>query len=46
MKCFEIELCLMILPLKVYEILDNEMQKSLQGIRLDTRSETFSGSLR
>ncbi len=34
MKCFEIELCLRILLLKVYEILDSEMQKSLQGIDL------------
>ena len=39
MKDFEIELCLMIVPLKVYEILDIEMQKSLQRIRLYIRPE-------
>jgi len=46
MNGFEIELCLMIVPLKVYEILDSEMQKSLQRIRFYTRSEPSSGSLR
>jgi len=46
MKGFEIELCLMISPLKVYEIVDSEMQKRLQRIRLYMRPETPSGSLR
>jgi len=46
MKGFEIELRLMIVALKVYEILDSEMQKSLQRIRLHMRLETSSGSLR
>jgi len=46
MKGFEIELCLMIVPLQVYEIVDSEMQKSLQRIRLYTKSETSPVSLR
>jgi hypothetical protein len=46
MKGFEIELCLMIVSLKVYEILDSEIQKSLHRIRLYTRSKASSGSLR
>jgi len=36
----------MIVLLTVYEILDSEMQKSLQRIRLYKRSEPSSGSLR
>jgi len=46
MKSFEIELCLMMVSLKAYEIVDSEIQKSLQRIRRYTRPETFSGSLR
>jgi len=45
MKGFEIELCLMIVSLKVYEILDSEMQKSLQRISLYTIPEISSSSL-
>jgi TRAP-type uncharacterized transport system substrate-binding protein len=45
MKGFEIELCLMIVPLKVYEISDSEMQKILQRISLYAISEISSGSL-